>query len=72
VDRHDDPVPPATRRILVVILRDERGDRPRELVGERRAVGRGCEADLAVDGNVATVRLVRAEPVINSPTSRTS
>src|SRR3954463_9980045 len=50
VDGDDDAVRSATRGALVVVLADEGGPRGGQFPGERRPVGRGGEADLAVDG----------------------
>src|SRR5689334_23270388 len=41
MDGNDDAVHPAAGRRLVVVPADEGGDRPRQLVGERRPVGGG-------------------------------
>ncbi len=49
VQRDDEAVRAAAGRGLVVVLGDESVDGSRELDGERGAVLRGCEPDLAVD-----------------------
>lgn len=46
----DESVRTAAGGCLVVVPRDQGGDRVGEVGGERRPVGRGGEPDLAVDG----------------------